>query len=157
MLDEGLAQWSSLEFLRSHYRPRVDPFDLQEATFLFRGLPAPSSLLPAAEYRYENLARAVYLRPARVLHEIGRRYGLPRLMAAMRRYALAQRFRHPGLPELYAAFDAEFGAGFATRELEPALRGQRDLSPTGRARPNPWHLLPDLWFALQTLLRVIGP
>jgi hypothetical protein len=157
MLDEGLAQWSSLEFLRSHYRPAIDPFDLEEATFLFRGLPAPSSLLPADQYRYENLARAVYLRPARVLHDIERRYGRPKLMAAMRRYAVSQRFRHPGLQELYAAFDAEFGPGFAARELEPGLSGERDLAPTGPARANPWHFLPDAWFTVQSLLRMVGP
>ncbi|HKP59233.1 MAG TPA: M1 family metallopeptidase [Polyangiales bacterium] len=157
MLDEGLAQWSSLEFLRTHYRPRLDPFDLQEATFLFRGLPAPSSLLPVTQYRYQDLARAVYLRPARVLNDLERRYGRPKLMAAMRRYALAQRFRHPGLPEFYAAFDAELGPGFAARELQPALSGERDLASNGPARPKRWHFLPDLWFAIQTLLRVIGP
>ena len=160
-LDEGLTEWASFEFLRAHFpllqRPGFDPFDLLEAMFLFRGHPVPSSLSPVTSYRYDKLVRAVYMRPARVLDAIGRRHGRPRLMAAMGRYAREQRFRHPGFAELFAAFDAEYGRGFAERELRPGLAGGSDFAPAGTVRPEAKRWLPDVWFAIQTLLHVLGP
>jgi hypothetical protein len=160
LLDEGLAEWSSLEFLREHARSRdtlLDPLVVLEAVFLFRGHPVPSSLLPAYKYTYETLHRAIYLRPARVLAQIERRHGRPRLMAAMRRYALAGRFQHPGIADFYAAFDAVFGAGFSARELSPALEGKTDMQDAGTVRPSVTRFFPDVWFAVQALLHVLGP
>jgi aminopeptidase N len=161
MLDEGLAQWSSLDFLRAHdpwlQHPPLDPFDVLTATFLFRGQPVPSSLLPAHAYRYDNLARAVYLRPAVVLNELERRHGRDKLRRALRVYADAQRFGHPGLGELFAAFDATFGAGFAERSLRPALEGKSDLVAGGPVRPRARRFFSDLLFAAQALMSVLGP
>jgi aminopeptidase N len=161
MLDEGLAQWSSLDFLRARepglQRAPLDPFDMMAAAFLFRGQPVPSSLLPAHGFRHDTLARAVYLRPAIVLHEIERRYGRDKLRRALRHYADAERFRHPGIGEFFAAFDATFGAGFAERELRPALEGKSDLAPTGPVRPRARRFFGDLLFAAQALVSVLGP
>lgn len=160
MLDEGLAQWSSLEFLRSHSRVRgtlLDPLELLEAMFLFRGHPVPSSLLPARDYGHNTLLRAVYLRPARVLEQIEQRYGRPKLMAAMGRYARAGRFQHPQLADFYAAFDGVFGAGWSNRELQPALEGKTDLDDSGTVRPTATRFFADLWFWMQMLLHVFGP
>lgn len=160
MLDEGLAEWSSLEFLREHTRSKgtfLDPLVMLEAAFLFRGHPVPSSLMPVYKYNYDTLQRAIYLRPGRVLAQIERRYGRPRLMAAMQRYALAGRFQHPGIADFYAAFDAVFGAGFSARELSPALEGKTDLQDAGTVRPSATRFFPDVWFAVQALLHVLGP
>lgn len=160
MLDEGLAEWSSLEFLRSHTRTKgtwLDPFAMLEATFLFRGHPVPSSLLPAYKYGYDHLERAIYIRPARVLEQVQQRYGRPKLMAAMRSYALAGRFRHPTFADFYAAFDGVFGAGWSDRELAPALEGKTDLEDTGTVRPAVTRFFPDVWFAVQAVLHAIGP
>jgi hypothetical protein len=160
MLDEGLAEWSSLDFLRSHARTKngwLDPFPMLEATFLFRGHPVPSSLQPAYEYGYDTLQRAIYLRPARVLEQIEREYGSAKLRAAMRRYALTGRFQHPKIDDFYAAFDAVFGEGWSARELGPALEGKTDFEDTGAVRPTATRFFPDVWFAVQALLHVIGP
>ena len=160
MLDEGLAEWASLDFLRARARAFgkvFDPFDMLDATFLFRGHPVPSSLLPAHAYKYDKLARAVYLRPARVLDQIERRHGRAPLMTALRSYALAQRFRHPTFADLAAAFDGAFGPGFAARELTPALSGKTDLADVGTVRPDARRFFSDVWFAVQLLLHVLGP
>jgi hypothetical protein len=160
MLDEGLAEWTSLDFLRAHYRglpELLDPFALLRATFAFRGHPVPSSLLPAYRYKDDELARAVYLRPAVVLDDIQRKYGRPQLMQALGGYARAQRFRHPDPSDLFAAFDAAFGAGFAERELRPALTGERDRAPSGSVEPRVESLLADVLATLQLLLGALGP
>jgi hypothetical protein len=160
MLDEGLAEWSSLDFLRAHFRSKdtlLDPLAMLEAAFLFRGHPVPSSLMPAYKYNYDTLQRSIYMRPARVLAQIERRYGRPQLMAAMRRYALAGRFQHPTVSDFYAAFDAVFGAGFSARELSPALEGKTDMEDTGTVRASVTRFFPDVWFAVQALLHVLGP
>jgi aminopeptidase N len=160
MLDEGLAEWSSLDFLRAYSRTKntwLDPFPMLEATFLFRGHPVPSSLQPAYEYGYDTLQRAIYLRPARVLEQIERKYGSAKLRAGMRRYALAGRFQHPKIEDFYAAFDAVFGAGWSARELAPALEGKTDFADSGEVRPAATRFFPDVWFAIQALLHALGP
>jgi hypothetical protein len=160
LLDEGLAEWSSLEFLRSHARLRgtlLDPLVMLEATFLFRGHPVPSSLLPAYRYDYDTLQRAIYMRPARVLEQLERRHGRAPLMAAIRRYALAGRFQHPRIEDFYAAFDAQLGSGFSARELAPALEGKNDLEDAGTERPAVTRFFADVWFWVQLVLHVLGP
>lgn len=160
LLDEGLAEWSSLEFLRSHARSRetfLDPLVILEAAFLFRGHPLPSSLLPAYQYTYDTLQRAIYLRPARVLEQIERRHGRAPLMAAMRKYALTGRFSHPGVEDFYAAFDSQFGDGFSAKELAPALEGKSDLADAGTVRPAATRFFADVWFWVQAILHVFGP
>ena len=160
LLDEGLAEWSSLEFLRAHSRTRgtlLDPLVLLEAAFLYRGQPVPSSLLPAYHYNYDTLERAIYMRPARVLEQIELRHGRAPLMAAMRRYALAGRFEHPRIEDFYAAFDQQFGSGWSARELAPALEGKLDMVDAGTVRPAVTRFFADVWFWVQVVLHVLGP
>jgi hypothetical protein len=99
----------------------------------------------------------VYLRPARVLEQIEVRYGRPKLMAAMGRYARDGRFQHPNIDALYAAFDQVFGAGWSSRELQPALEGKRDLEDAGTVRPAATRFFADVWFWMQVLLHMLGP
>jgi hypothetical protein len=169
MLDEGLAQWASLDFLRTFYRtppslfarhaPPFELFDLVRALFLWRRSPSPSSLLPANEYRYATLGRAVYMRPAVVFEAVAERFGRGKLEAALARYAREQRFRHPVPEDLFAAFDATFGAGFAQQVLKPALEGQAPaaLAPKPSAAPArgaTW--IPELLLLAQWLLRWVA-
>jgi hypothetical protein len=135
----------------------LDPLAMLEAAFLFRGHPVPSSLMPAYEYDYDTLERAIYMRPARVFEQIEQRHGRARLMAAMRRYALAGRFQHPSLESFYAAFDAQFGSGWSARELAPALEGKRDLDDAGSVRSSATRFFADVWFWVHALLHVLGP
>ena len=133
-LDEGLAEWASLDFLRDFYaRPPslfaahalpIEPFDIVRALYARRDEAVPSSLLPITSYRYDTLARAVYMRPGLVFEAIAEHYGRLSLEAALARYARTQRFRHPTPRDLFAAFDASFDAGFSRRVLEPALAGE---------------------------------
>jgi hypothetical protein len=102
----------------------------------------------------------VYIRPALALDAIERKHGRAKLEAALSRYARTQRFRHPAPRDLFAAFDATYGAGFSSRELEPLLDGKRDavLAPAAAAqapaaRPG---LFTRLLFAAQALLHWIA-
>ncbi|HEX4354644.1 MAG TPA: M1 family metallopeptidase, partial [Polyangiales bacterium] len=169
VLDEGLAEWSSLDFMRNFYRahpsvfahraPPFELFDLVRALFLWRDAPTPSSLLPAYAYRYETLGRAVYMRPAIVLETIAERFGRVRLERALARYARAQRFRHPTPQDLFDAFDASFRPGFSARILKPALEGGTppQLAPDPHAqRPGGLAFVPELLFVAQQLLHWIG-
>jgi aminopeptidase N len=171
LLDEGLAEWAALDFLRHYYRSppslfatRRAPFELFElvrALFLWRGGPVPSSLLPVTSYRHDTLARAVYMRPGLVFEAIAERFGRHALQAALARYAYTQRFGHPTPHELFEAFDATFGPGFARRILEPALAGEQPAALNPAPRPQ----LPtisgrtfgaELLFIAQALLHWLG-
>ena len=75
MLDEGLAEWAGLDFLRTRYGRAfwqrwfglpIDTFELERAAFV-RAASPPSSLEPAYRYRASTLSSAVYLRPALAL------------------------------------------------------------------------------------------
>jgi aminopeptidase N len=167
MLDEGLAQWASLDFVRADYAPWIrlfgfGPFELMRAATLARPRKLPSSLLSADRYNAATLGPAVYARPALVLERIAERKGRPQLRAALERYAESQRFRHPEPDDLFAAFDRVFGRGFGTRVLKNALEGDdpRQLrAPVDEHAPKPsgLTLLPELWALVQTLLRWFGP
>jgi hypothetical protein len=163
VLDEGLAEWATLDFLNAFYSrdtmwlSRVAHgalvFDVARELFQ-RGGPAPSSLLPAYRYRPDSLARAVYLRPALVLHDLERSHGRARLDAALAHYTRTQRFAHPTREALLAAFDHAYGAGFGQRVLVPALRGDQPRPRTTTKAPS---LFADLLLVAQSVLRGIGP
>jgi len=174
MLDEGLAEWSALEFLRERYAaPRFwtsrwplpsGPFDVLRAVSLRMAQGAPSSLLSADGYTVNTLAQAVYVRPALLLSRLGERYGRERVRAAIGRYAQAQRFRHPTPRDLFAAIDATLGEGVGTHVLQQALRSDDDARaqlPAAPAEQTPspsgLHFLPELLSLALSLLRGIGP
>ena len=133
MLDEGLAQWASLDFLRHYYatppsvlarhRPALGLFDFVRAMYMRAASEVPSSLLPVTSYRSETLPYAVYLRPGLVFEAVAERFGRDKLRSALASYARSQRFAHPRPADLFAAFDQAFGAGFSARILQPALEG----------------------------------
>jgi hypothetical protein len=167
-LDEGLAEWASLDFLRHYYAqppswfaahaPPFQLFDLVAALYARRSATVPSSLLPITGYRYETLARAVYMRPGLVFEASAERFGRARLEAALARYARVQRFGHPTPSDLFEAFDAEFGAGFAQRELEPALAGTREVrvSSARTTAVSARTFSAELLFVAQALLSWLG-
>jgi hypothetical protein len=129
VLDEGLAQWVGLSLAAEIYDRALFqrlfgvPIDLFEGSRV--GLPAalPSSLQPAHTYRPAELGPALYVRPALALETIARCWGRPRLWATLAGYARAHRFGHPGLSDLWAAFDRGYWPGFSARVLRPALEG----------------------------------
>ena len=133
VLDEGLSQWLGMDLLRAHYDrgsplARIvgmpfDAFELMRAGFA-SGRAAPSSLLPAWRYRPDQLGAAVYARPALVLETLRRTHGETRLWRALGGYARAQRYEHPRLADLLAAFDAAYHPGFGRDVLAPLLEGR---------------------------------
>ncbi|MET0388803.1 MAG: M1 family metallopeptidase [Polyangiales bacterium] len=172
MLDEGLAQWSSLDFLESYYKSpplwtaglaaSIGPFDVLRAAISARMRSAPSSLLPADRYTSKTLAPAVYVRPALVLARVGDQRGRQQLTAAISRYAKTQRFRHPSPTDLYAAFDSSLGSGYGHRVLRKALDSKAfdglPLKAAERApSPSGYTFLAELWALAFTLLRWLGP
>ena len=76
---------------------------------------------PAFGYARRQYGGSVYQRTALVLETLRRSHGVHRFDRAMGRYTRDQRFRHPEPKDLFAAFDAEYGPGFAARFLRPAL------------------------------------
>jgi hypothetical protein len=132
VLDEGLAEWASLDFLRARYGRAfwqralgvpADLFEFERAAFVRMAAP-PSSLQAAYRYRAHTLGTAVYMRPALALESVRRTWGAPRLSVTLGAYARAHRFGHPTLSDLWAAFDRGYYTGFAWQVLEPALAGR---------------------------------
>ncbi len=145
VLDEGLAEWLGLELLRTRYDRAfferwagapLDLVDLSRAQ-LAADRPPRSALEPAYRYRPDQLAAAVYVRPALTLDAVARTWGRPRLWSALGRYARDNRFGHPGLGALWSAFDHSYWRGFARDVLRPALSARRfdPWHPLARAHP----------------------
>jgi hypothetical protein len=131
VLDEGLAEWAGLDAVRERYGRSffegwlglpLDLFELHRAAYA-RAAQAPSSLRPAYSYTAQELGTAVYLRPALALESVARTWGRARLYATLGAYARAQRFAHPGAPDLWRAFDRGYWPGFSQQVLQPALSG----------------------------------
>lgn len=171
-LDEGLAQWTSLDFLQSYYAssPFISaffsftfgPIQVLRAAYAARPHEAPSSLLSAESYSASTLAHAAYVRPALVLDRMAERRGLPQLTSAVSRYAKAQRFRHPAPKDLYAAFDASLGPGWGSRTLKGALEGGEPSSLAitthqGNHTPSGWTFVAELWTVASSLLGWLAP
>lgn len=171
MLDEGLAQWSSLDFLGEYYtqppslfaswRVGFGPLDVMRAALLARPRNWPSSLLPAQRYTGSTLGPSVYARPAIVFERVAERRGRSRLRAALKSYALAQRFQHPTPDDLYTALDKSFGSGFGSRTVRSALEGKEPQAlkhepHAGAAEPTGKMFLPELLAAAQLLAGAIG-
>jgi hypothetical protein len=171
-LDEGLAQWSSLDFLQAYYASppflsslfsfSFGPFQVLRAAYAARPHSAPSSLLSAERYSASTLAHAAYVRPALVLDRVAERRGLSQLTAAVSRYAKAQRFRHPSPKDLYAAFDASLGPGWGSRVLNRALEGTEPpaLAVAGHQSnraPSGWTYAAELWTLASSALGWLGP
>ena len=171
-LDEGLAQWSSLDFLQAYYARSpflsaffsfsFGPFQVLRAAYAARPHSAPSSLLPAERYSATTLAHAAYVRPALVLDRIAERRGLKQLTAAVSRYAKAQRFKHPAPEDLYAAFDASLGPGWGSRALKRALDGEqppalRVAAHEGNRTPSGFSYLAELWTLASSALGWLAP
>jgi hypothetical protein len=171
-LDEGLAQWTSLDFLQSYYASApflsalcsfsFGPFQVLRAAYAARPHSAPSSLLSAERYSASTLAHAAYVRPALVLDRIAERRGIEQLTAAVSRYAKAQRFRHPAPKDLYAAFDTSLGSGWGSRVLNKALDGNDppalDIAAQQANRaPSGWTYAAELWTIASSVLGWLGP
>lgn len=128
VLDEGLAQWASLDLMRSLYGAReglgplaIDRFEAARfAAFTIARSTAPG--LAASAYTASEYTASVYARASLVLESIRRAHGRERFERALAEYATRQRFRHPTLHDLGAAFDAVYGAGFSAHTLLPLLR-----------------------------------
>jgi hypothetical protein len=128
VLDEGFAQWSTIDLLRSLHGERgalsaLLPFSRFELERLlawsFGGNIAPGR--PAYEYTANEYGTSVYSESAVVLETIRRVYGRKRFEEALRLYATENRFSHPTPNELGAAFDHVYGARFSERVLLPLL------------------------------------
>jgi hypothetical protein len=176
VLDEGLAEWLGLHLLRDRYGHAsewsvlgvqasqllglpLDAFDVTRASFETR-YGVPSSWLPASKVELDDLAHAMYLRPAIALEALAKQHGRTRLLRMLRSYASQHRFAHVKPSDLENALDAEYGAGFANTFI-PALAGQ-DSELTARAprpaQPDAARAVPGRLIALaQLALSWIAP
>ena len=128
VLDEGLAQWASLDLMRQLFGAReglepvlaLERFEVTRifATRFARSV-APGLAAPA--YTPGEYAASVYARAALALESIRRAHGRERFERALALYTSRHRFGHPGPGALEAAFDAAYGQGFAARVLRPLL------------------------------------
>jgi hypothetical protein len=87
---------------------------------------------PATSFAaFSQLAHSVYARMTLLLQTLGNVYGHEKLRAALHRYALDNRFAHPGPEALISAFNSEMGHEAATN-LERALYsdGWVDYAPS---------------------------
>jgi hypothetical protein len=128
VLDEGLAEWATLDLMRTMYgrtdallgQIGPDRFELTRS-FVLSLYSSISPGLPAPSYSASEYATSVYGRAALALESIRRAHGAARFDAALARYARVQRFGHPTPDDLAAAFDHSYGAGFSERVLRPLL------------------------------------
>lgn len=171
-LDEGLTEWVSWQLLQARHEAGRDgpaaPWS-PDTLLAARGAFAThgsrlSALHPAPHYRPSQLAIGIYLRPAMALRRIAMAHGRARVVAALSRYARANRYRHPTPDDLWAAFDDEFGHGFAAAELQPLLRDERSPvpPPDGSSSGTDARSARDTWFGAllfmtQAVLRGLGP
>jgi hypothetical protein len=130
MLDEGLTQWATLDYLRHAHGERASfvawprPLSFFELLRLYdfrAGTTTPPPGLPAHAYGAEDYGRSVYARTALVVETIARTFGREKLERALGAYAREQRFRHPTPDDLFASFDRTYHRGFAASVLSPAL------------------------------------
>jgi hypothetical protein len=140
VLDEGLATWTELHALTEEYG--------SGSAFTGLGLTVSASaiaqLMGASGYKrgplarpatsfttFSQLTRSVYARTSLLLQTFGNVYGQAKLLAALRRYALENRFEHPGPQTLIAALQGELGT-VAAKNLEVAFEsdGWVEFEPT---------------------------
>jgi hypothetical protein len=128
VLDEGLAEWASLDLMRALYgdidRPGaglgIDRFEIARVLVLaYYGSTSPGRR--AFDYSPMSYATSVYGRAALALESIRRAYGKTRFEAALALYTHDNRFRHATPAALARAFDAIYGAGFSAHVLTPLL------------------------------------
>lgn len=128
VLDEGLAEWATLDLMRRVYGPRdallrpyaPDRFDIARALSI-TFYPSISPGMRAPNYTASEYGSSVYGRASLVLESIRRAHGRARFDAALALYTKQQRFAHPTPSDLAAAFDASYGPGFAAQVLRPLL------------------------------------
>lgn len=127
MLDEGITEWVTGRMLRERHGAACSAahvFSLcvsMDTVHRFADDGAMPSLAAAHEYPPSAYGASVYFRPALVLETARRVWGARRFDDALRRYALAGRFAHPGPERLFAAFEQTHGRAFVDGFLRPAL------------------------------------
>ncbi len=128
VLDEGLAEWATLDLMRAIYGDidrlaaplGIDRFELDRVAVLsFYRSVSPGRRAP--DYDSLSYATSVYGRAALVFESIRRAHGKARFAQALARYTRENRFGHPTPAALAHAFDAVYGDGFSKRVLEPLL------------------------------------
>ncbi len=141
VLDEGLAQWASIDLVRRMFGACeglgalcFDRFEGERA-FALHLARSTAPGLPAHAYTPAEYAASVYARAAIALESIRRAYGRERFERALARYTRDQRFGHPTPHDLERAFDGVYGAGFAAATLRPLLfDGQSSAVHLAQAR-----------------------
>ena len=129
VLDEGLATWAEFESLTALYGEGSAFSGLgvsvsaSALTATIASLGADKGLLgrPASAFRdFSTLSATIYAKTALLLNTLGSVYGTDKLERALRRYAMAERFRHPTPNELISAVATELGPE-AAHNLRTAL------------------------------------
>lgn len=128
VLDEGLAEWATLDLMRTMYGPSdallgwrgPDRFEFTRS-FVLSLFSSTNPGLPAPSYSATEYATSVYGRAALVLESIRRAHGKGRFDAALKRYTREHRYGHPTPDDLAAAFDQTYGDAFGQRVLRPLL------------------------------------
>ncbi len=128
-LDEGLAEWASIDLLRSVFGERtslasfapVSRFEAERFGATFHAPPPVPSNWPASVYSDAEYGGLIYARTAIALESVRRAHGRERFERALALYAKRARFRHPTPADLVRAFDDTYGADFGTRIILPLV------------------------------------
>ncbi len=129
VLDEGLAEWASIDLLRSTLGERgsvssyfpLSRFEVERLGATFMAPPPVAAAWSAHVYSDNEYGRLIYARTAVALESIRRSHGRSRFDRALALYAKRARFQHPAPADLARAFDDVYGPGFSSKTVTPLV------------------------------------
>ncbi len=129
VLDEGLAEWASIDLLRSTLGERdsvasfipFSRFEVERLAATQLSPPPVPANWSANTYSDNEYGRLIYARSAIALESIRRAHGRARFDRALTLYTKRARFQHPTPSDLAQAFDQVYGRGFSQDTLVPLV------------------------------------
>ncbi len=129
VLDEGLAEWASIDLLRSVWGERasiangfpISRFEAERLAATQLTAPTVAANWPASFYTDGEYGRLIYLRTAIALESLRRSHGRERFDRALTLYARRNQFRHPTPADLRQAFAEVYGQAFVDKTFSPLV------------------------------------
>lgn len=136
VLDEGLAEWASIDLLRSVWGERasiargvpMSRFEVERMAATQQVPPSIASDWPASLYTDGEYGRLIYLRTAIALESIRRSHGKERFDRALSLYARRHLFHHPTPSDLQQAFAEVYGQAFVDDTFAPLIFGGKSCA-----------------------------